>query len=91
MKLKETFRLTRMIASYWAHWMTREDETINYGFFADCEGLGYYDGWNATFWYLLNVEWYRMQGKQFAFTGCTEPCEELRDFDPEYLERYYPI
>lgn len=87
----KTFRLTRMIASYWAHWIQVDGETINWGFDTDCEGLAYYDGWNATFWYMLNVEWYRMQDRQFAFTGCTERYEELRDFDEDYLEENYPI
>lgn len=90
----KAFRLTRMIASYWAHHMRYPCDSVNPKDTTDndgVEGLVYYDGWNATFWYLLNVEWYRMHDKQFAHTGCTEPYEELRDFDPDYLEKFYPI
>lgn len=98
-------RLTRMIASYWVHHMgyhngLLNDQSIyrvNYSGCSNdihqcdgCEGLFYYDGWNATFWYLLNVEWYRMQDLQFSFRNCHHKYEELRDFDPSYLEANFP-
>lgn len=52
----------------------------------DKEGLHYYDGYIATFWYMLNVEWYRMNNKLFAQTNNTEPFDPyLRDFDEDYL------
>lgn len=83
-----------MICSYWAHHMRYHCDIVSHADSTDndgVDGLVYYDGWNATFWYLLNVEWYRMQDKQFAYTGCTERYEELRDFDPDYLAKHYPI
>lgn len=53
------------------------------------EGLYWHDGYNASFWYLLNVEWYRMQNRQFAKTNCKVPYCEINDFDPEYLAEFY--
>lgn len=54
------------------------------------EDLHWYDGYNAGFWYLLNVEWYRMNDKQFARTGSKLPYEEIRDFDESYVNEFYP-
>jgi hypothetical protein len=83
------FLLSRMIFSYWKHHMgIPVDDLLKDS--GDGEGAVYYDGWNATFWYLLNVEWYRMQDRQFAYTGCTELYDELRDFDQDYLYKNFP-
>lgn len=75
-----------MIFDYWLIWMSCPNETITWGLMVDKEGLCYYDGYNATFWYFLNVEWYRMNNKLFASTDSKEPFDQnLRDFDKNYL------
>lgn len=75
-----------MIFNYWAHHMNLNDDDIRRGHSCNDEGVSWYDGYNATFWYLLNVEWYRMQNKLYAKTNCAEPFDEyLRDFDEDYL------
>jgi hypothetical protein len=64
-----------MIFDYWKNWQTVPLSTIEYvheyeydenSYIGEGEGLLYCDGYNSTFWYLLNVEWYRMNNKQFA-------------------------
>ena len=77
--------LTKMIFDYWKHWMSVPDETITWSLLYNQEGLGFYDGYNATFWYLLNIRWYEMNDKLYAKTGCTKPYEILCDFDEDYL------
>ncbi|AEC53081.1 hypothetical protein SCRM01_135c [Synechococcus phage S-CRM01] len=53
----------------------------------DSEGLCWYDGHNASFWYMLNVSWYKMNNKLFANTYNTDPFDPyLRDFDKDYLQ-----
>jgi hypothetical protein len=77
--------LTKMIFDYWAHWMKLSDDDVKWGNKNDPEGVAYYDGYNATFWYILNISFYEMNNKLYARTGCTEPYEILRDFDEDYL------
>jgi hypothetical protein len=78
--------LTKMIFDYWKIWMSVPVATNEWGLSWDGEGLTYCDGNVATFWYLLNVEWYRMQNKLYARTDCKEPFDPyLRDFDEDYL------
>ena len=77
-------KLTKMIFDYWKIWMRVPEETNVWGSYN--EGLGFYDGYSATFWYMLNVEWYRMNNKLYARTNNTEPFDPyLRDFDEDYL------
>jgi hypothetical protein len=45
------------------------------------EGFKYCDGFFVSFWWVLNQEWYKMNDKLFAYTGCEEPYVEPRDFD----------
>ena len=88
--LPNPIQLTRMIFDYWLTWVTVPNETTLWALEADWEGLFWYDGHNATFWYMLNVSWYAMNDKLYAHTGCKEPFDEtLRDFDHEYLAEYY--
>lgn len=81
--------LIRMIFDYWCFWMTCPEDSVNWskqGGNTDKEGLFWYDGYNASFWYLLNVEWYRMENRLTARTDNTEVFDpDLRDFDSEYL------
>jgi homoserine trans-succinylase len=85
------WRLTRIIFDYWCYWMNIPHETILWSNSHDNEGLFWYDGHHATFFYLLNVEWYRMNNKLYAGTRNREPFDEyLCDFDEEYLNKYYP-
>lgn len=78
--------LTKMIFDYWKHWLLLDNKDIEYVHKHFSEGISsYYDGYNATFWYLLNVRWYEMNDKHHAKTGCIEKYEILRDFDEEYL------
>ena len=75
-----------MIFDYWKIWMNVSVESNIWCNEGSDEGLMYYDGNLATFWYMLNVEWYRMNDKLYAYTGCTEPFDKyLRDFDEEYI------
>ena len=32
------------------------------------------------FWYCLNHDWYKMNNKMYAYTGCEDPYTEPRDF-----------
>ena len=43
------------------------------------EGIQYYDGWNATFWYMLNHEWFLMNNRLTSAMHCTEVYEEPAD------------
>ena len=73
-----------MIFDYWKIWMEVPVETNVWGSYN--EGLGFYDGYCATFWYMLNVEWYKFNNKLYARTDNKEPFDPyLRDFDEDYL------
>ena len=65
--------------------MTLREDTILYALKADTEGLFFYDWYHMTFWYSLNHEWYKMNNKLYAYTGCKESYEVLSDFDEDYL------
>jgi len=89
-RLPNPIQLTRMIFDYWLNWVTVPHKTTLWSLSGDAEGLFWYDGHNATFWYMLNVSWYAMNDKLYARTDCKELFDEtLRDFDPEYLAEYY--
>jgi len=77
--------LTRMIFDYWLHWMHLSSEDNQWSNEVFEEGISWYDGYNANFWYLLNVRWYEMNDRQFAETGRNDEYCELRDFDEDYL------
>jgi hypothetical protein len=72
-------KLTKLIFDYWKIWMRVPVETNIFGSYN--EGLSYCDGEWMTFFYALNHEWYKMNNKKFAFTGCDEVYEEPRDFE----------
>jgi hypothetical protein len=78
-------KLTKMIFDYWKDWMLFDDSDVQWMDVDNTEGIVYYDGYNATFWYLLNIEWYNFNNKLYAKTGCTEPYQILNDFDEDYL------
>ena len=59
-------KLTTSIFEYWYHWMSLPNDTIDFSNSCNDEGLFYYDGYHSTFWYLLNLEWYRMNNKMYA-------------------------
>lgn len=99
-------QLTRMIFDYWLNWMSLPERDMSwvltvvqppaspsqteYPFLEDREGLFWYDGHNATFWYMLNVAWYQMNNTLYDYTSCKEPFDNrLQGFDPEYLAEYY--
>lgn len=65
MKLTK-IKLMGTIFDYWCHWISLPNDTIDYA--NDCcdEGIAYCDGYHASFWYLLNLEWYRMNNKMYA-------------------------
>jgi hypothetical protein len=77
--------LTKIIIEHWKIWMSVPVATNIFG--SHNEGLSYYDGEWMTFFYALNHEWYKMNNKKFAFTGCKEEFVEPRDFE-EYDEWY---
>jgi len=77
--------LTRMIFDYWRYWMLVDDSDVEWVNINGTEGICYYDGYNATFWYLLNISYYQMNDKLYAKTGYKEPYEVLSDFGEDYL------
>jgi len=91
-------KLTKMIFDYWKVHMCCPVESIAWSQSCEsdwsqknniyqAEGLFWYDGYNATFWYMLNLSWYEMNNKLFANTFSTQPYDPyLRDFDEDYLE-----
>ena len=74
-------KLTELIFYNWKIWMTVPEKTNLWCHSWGWEGLTYYDGYHMSFWYALNHEWYKMNNKKFAFTGCDEVYEEPRDFE----------
>jgi uncharacterized membrane protein YbaN (DUF454 family) len=91
-------KLTKMIFDYWKYHMCCPVESIEWGqqaegewshpcYIREAEGLHYYDGYNATFWYILNLSWYKMNDRLYANTFNTQPFDPyLRDFDQDHLE-----
>lgn len=77
-------KLTKIIIEHWKIWMTVPVETNIFGSYD--EGLSYYDGEWMTFFYALNHDWYKMNNKKYAFTGCDEAYEEPRDFEDMYYD-----
>lgn len=75
-------KLTKMIFDYWKIWMIVPEETNVWGSYN--EGLGFYDGYNASFWYALNYNFYKMNNKKYAYTGCKEEFVEPGDFEEWY-------
>jgi hypothetical protein len=68
-----------MIFEMWKIWM-RVPVKTNLWCLQNTEGLMYYDGYGMNFWYALNHNFYQMNNKKYAYTGCVEPYEEPRDF-----------
>lgn len=91
--MKKFTLLTRMIFDYWKIWlfnvMGREnDDYILY--LVENDGLDWYDGHVASFWYMLNLEWFRMNNKLKSHTDCKVPFDYyLRDFDEDYIKGEY--
>jgi hypothetical protein len=73
-------KLTRMIFDYWKTWMSVPLESNIWANEVLDEGITYFDGYCMSFWYCLNHDWYKMNNKMYAYTGCVEPYEEPRDF-----------
>ena len=74
-------KLTKMIFEYWKHWLRVPEKTVLWSLEADKEGLGFYDWYIMNFWYALNYNFYKMNNKMYAYTGCEEPFVKPRDFD----------
>lgn len=74
-------KLTELIFYHWKIWMNVPEKTNEWCYSWGWEGLTYYDGYCMSFWYALNHDWYKMNNKKFAFTGCDEAYEEPRDFE----------
>ena len=65
-------KLTKMIFDYWKIWMSVPEETNIWAHNADeGDGLTWYDGYWATFWYMLNLSWFEMNDKMTSATGET--------------------
>ena len=72
-------KLTKLIFDYWKVWMSIPEKD---NIWANAVGFVYADGWyGSTFWRILNKEWYKMNSKMFAYTGCVEPYVEPPDFE----------
>jgi len=76
-QLLNSVQLTRLIFDYWKNWVSVGRDTTLFSLSCDREGLFWYDGYNATFWYMLNVSWYEMNDKLYASQGCEEPFDTL--------------
>ena len=74
-------KLTRMIFDCWKNWLRVPEKTILWSLEGDKEGLGFYDWYCMTFWYALNHDWYKMNNKMYAYTGCEDAYTEPRDFE----------
>ena len=77
-------KLTKLIFEHWKIWMRVPVETNVWSSYN--EGLSYYDGEWMTFFYALNHDWYKMNNKMYAYTGCEDPYVEPRDFEEWYNE-----
>ena len=88
-----------MIFDYWRYHMACPVESIEWGqthddnwsvdyYIREAEGLFWYDGYNASFWYMLNLSWYEMNDKLYANTFNKDQFAKsyIRDFDEDYLE-----
>ena len=60
--------------------MTLPKDTLDYAL-TYRENLGFCDWYIADFWYILNYNFYQMNNKMYAYTGCDKPFQETRDFD----------
>jgi hypothetical protein len=88
-----------MIFDYWKNWITLPLSTIEYvnncafeesSYISEGEGLLWCDGYNNTFWYLLNSEWYCMNNKQFANMHSKQKYEYPNDlWDEGYIRKNY--
>jgi hypothetical protein len=101
--MKKFTLLTRMIFDYWKTHMTCPVESIEWAqsreddWFVDdqygirqAEGLFWYDGYNSTFWYMLNMSWYKMNNKLYANTFNNQPFDPyIGDFDEDYIMEEY--
>jgi hypothetical protein len=68
----ETLKHTTLIFDYWKHWMSLPTDTVEWAHYADeGDGLTWYDGYWATFWYMLNLTWFEMNDKMTSETGDT--------------------
>lgn len=76
--------LTRIIFEYWRHWITLPNDTVMWsqtGDSPECrDGLMWHDGYWATFWYMLNLSWFKMNDRMTSATG-----EERPYYPPEDL------
>ena len=78
-------KLTRLIFRYWYHWITQSKKNI------ECyhstsfdnsskDGLRWNNGYWMTFWYVLNISWFRMNDKMTAFSGDDRTYYDPMDF-----------
>lgn len=77
-------KLTKLIIEHWKTWMTIPEETNIWANEIMDEGFTYADGCFVNFWWILNKEWYKMNNKMYAYTGCEYPY-----FEPVDIEIYY--
>lgn len=79
-------KLTKAIFYYWTLWMkmsAKDNDLIN-----GCwdEGLCYTEDFPATFWWVLNKEWYKMHNKVFSYTDCDYNYIELMEYNKHFKE-----
>lgn len=78
-------KLTKLIFDHWKMWMSVPEETNIWANEVLDEGIVYADGYIITFWWVLNEEWYKMNNKMYAYTGCEDPYVEPSDFYEELM------
>jgi hypothetical protein len=86
LQTKSQMKLSRIIFDKWKIWMQVPVKTNLWSLEGDKESLGFYDWYCMNFWYALNHDWYKMNNKMYAYTGCEDPYTEPRDFD-DYEEQ----
>lgn len=80
-------KLMKRIFNDWIVWMSLPDDTIDYAIGCSDEGLLYCDGYHATFWYILNLEWYRMNNIMYASSTYRDYFNPDNQFiEPEYYD-----
>ena len=77
-------KLTLIIFEYWKHWITLPNDKVMWSQTGDSpgcrDGLMWHDGYWATFWYMLNLPWFKMNNLMASATG-----EKRSYYPPEDL------
>lgn len=70
---------------HWLNWIRQSKQTIkNYYLYSSGregkEGLSWNNGYWATFWYVLNLSWFKMQNKMTSYSDDSRPFQKPRNY-----------